>query len=276
MTIIDVSEWQGVINWNKARQHIDGVILRCGCGTSYNDKQWARNVAECERLGIPYGVYLYSYAKDVNAARAEAEHVLRMVKGHRLAFPIYFDAEQNGTERFAHTTAATFCPLIEAAGYRVGIYSTAAWFRNYIGLPQYTRWVASWGSNNGKPQIKPNVQNMGMWQYTSVGKFNGIKGNVDVSLCYLTTNTEDDDMTDEQVRKIVREMLNGNDTTPDDWAKAEMREAIDLGITDGTRPKGYATRQEAAIMVLRAFKGGAAKAVKDAALALVEKIKGVL
>ena len=88
--------------------------------------------------------------------------------------------------------------------------------------------------------------------------------------------SEDEDMTDEQVRKIVREMLNGNDTTPDDWAKAEMREAIDLGITDGTRPKGYATRQEAAIMVLRAFEGGAAKAVKDAALAMVEKIKGVM
>ena len=276
MTIIDVSEWQGVIDWNKAKPHIDGVILRCGCGTSYDDKQWARNVRECERLGIPFGVYLYSYAKDVNAARKEAEHVLRMVKGHKLSMPIYFDAEQSGTERYAHTTAATFCPLIEAAGYRVGIYSTAAWFKNYIGLPQYTRWVASWGTNDGRPQKRPNVENMGMWQYTSVGKFNGIKGNVDVSLCYLTTNTEDDDMTDEQVRKIVREMLNGNDTTPDDWAKAEMREAIDIGITDGTRPKGYATRQEAAIMVLRAFKGGAAKAVKDAALALVEKIKGVL
>lgn len=88
--------------------------------------------------------------------------------------------------------------------------------------------------------------------------------------------SEEDDMTDEQVRKIVREMLDGVDTTPDDWAKAEMREAIDLGITDGTRPKGYATRQEAAIMVLRAFKGGAAKAVKDATLALIEKIKGVM
>ena len=74
MTIIDVSEWQGVINWNKARPQIDGVILRCGCGTSYDDKQWLRNVRECERLGIPFGVYLYSYAKDVNAARGEAKY----------------------------------------------------------------------------------------------------------------------------------------------------------------------------------------------------------
>jgi len=86
----------------------------------------------------------------------------------------------------------------------------------------------------------------------------------------------EEDMTEQEVRKIVQDVLNGNDTTPDDWAKAELREAVDLGITDGTRQKGYATRQEAAIMVLRAFKGGAAKAVKEAALALVEKIKGVL
>lgn len=277
MTIIDVSEWQGVIHWNKVKPQIDGAILRCGCGTSYNDKQWARNVAECERLGIPYGVYLYSYAKDVNAARAEAEHVLRMVKGHRLAFPIYFDAEQNGTERFAHTTAATFCPLIEAAGYRVGIYSTAAWFRNYIGLPQYTRWVASWGSNNGKPQIKPNVQNMGMWQYTSVGKFNGIKGNVDVSLCYLTTNTEDDDMTDEQVRKIVREELTGNGKAASEWAVGEVEAAKALGITDGSRPQGYAKREEVFALFNRYDeKHGAGAAVKEAVAAVIERIKGVL
>lgn len=88
------------------------------------------------------------------------------------------------------------------------------------------------------------------------------------------------EMTVEEVTKLIdkriEEKLTGANSTPDDWAKAEMREAIDLGITDGTRPKGYATRQEAAIMVLRAFKGGAAKAVKDAALALIEKIKGVL
>ena len=280
MTIIDVSEWQGVIDWNKARPHIDGAILRCGCGTSYDDKQWARNVRECERLGIPFGVYLYSYAKDVNAARAEAEHVLRMVKGHRLAFPIYFDAEQNGTERFAHTTAATFCPLIEAAGYRVGIYSTAAWFRNYIGLPQYTRWVASWGSNNGKPQIKPNVQNMGMWQYTSVGKFNGIKGNVDVSMCYLKIEeSEDDDMTEAEVRKIVHEILNGADTKPSEWAEEEkvVEHAKELGITkNGDRPQGYLKREEAFALFTRFSSKSVVRLVADAVDAVQKKVSEVL
>ena len=185
MTIIDVSEWQGVIDWNKARPHIDGVILRCGCGTSYDDKQWARNVRECERLGIPFGVYLYSYAKDTTAAKKEAEHVLRMIKGHRLSYPVYFDAEQGGTEKVCNQTAKTFCDTLEAAGYYVGIYSTAYWFAHYLKDDgRYTRWVASWGTNNGQPQVKPNVKSMAMWQYTSVGKIPGVNGNVDVSLCY--------------------------------------------------------------------------------------------
>lgn len=285
MTIIDVSEWQGVIDWPRAKPHIDGVILRCGCGTGYDDRQWARNVRECERLGIPYGVYLYSYAKDVNAARKEAEHVLRMVKGHKLSFPIYFDAEQSGTERYAHTTAATFCPLIEAAGYRVGIYSTAAWFKNYIGLPQYTRWVAAWGTNDGRPQKRPNVENMGMWQFTSVGKIDGVNGNVDVSLCYLNIEeSEDDDMTDEQVRKIVHEMLegknaDGKDKEPSKWAQEDktVEKVTALGITDGSRPQGYAKREEVFALFNRYNdKHGTGVAVKEAVNAVIEKIKGVL
>ena len=279
MTIIDVSEWQGVINWNKAKPHIDGVILRCGCGTSYDDKQWLRNVREGERLGIPFGVYLYRYAKDVNAARKEAEHVLRKVKGHKLSMPIYFDAEQSGTERFAHTTAATFCPIIAAAGYPVGIYSTAAWFRNYIGLPQYTRWVASWGTNDGRPQKKPNVENMGMWQFTSVGKIDGVNGNVDVSLCYLNIESEDDDMTEAEVRKIVHEILDGDNTKPSEWAEKEVAEAKALGITDGSRPQGYARREEVAAMVLRDHKAIVSivdDAVKHEVKAVLGKIKGVL
>ena len=256
------------------------MILRCGCGAGYDDKQWARNVRECERLGIPFGVYLYSYAKDVSAARAEAEHVLRMVKGHKLSMPIYFDAEQSGTERFAHTTAATFCPIIEAAGYRVGIYSTAAWFKNYIGLPQYTRWVAAWGTNNGQPQKKPNVENMGMWQFTSVGKIDGVNGNVDVSLCYFKIKeSEDDDMTEAEVRKIVHEILDGNNTKPSEWAEKEVTDAKALGITDGSRPQGYAKREEVAAMILRDHNGIVgiiADAVKHEVKAVLGKIKGVL
>jgi lysozyme len=279
--IIDVSEWQGVIDWNKAKTHIDGVILRCGCGTSYDDKQWKRNVAECERLGIPYGVYLYSYAKDTNAAKKEAEHVLRMIAGHKLSYPVYFDAEQGGTEKVCNQTAKVFCETVEGAGYFVGIYSTAYWFAHYLKVDgRYTRWVAAWGTNNGQPQKRPNVENMGMWQYTSVGKIDGVNGNVDVSLCYLNIDeSEDDDMTDERVREIVHEILDGNNTKPSEWAEKEVAEAKTLGITDGSRPQGYARREEVAAMILRDHNGIVgiiADAVKHEVKAVLEKIKGVL
>ena len=81
--IIDVSEHNGKINWEKARSHIDGVIIRCGYGmdmTSQDDKHWKRNADECTRLGIPFGVYLYSYANTEGKSRSEAAHVLRLIK----------------------------------------------------------------------------------------------------------------------------------------------------------------------------------------------------
>ena len=79
---IDVSQWQGMIDWEKVKASgIEFAIIRCGFSVDkekYDDKYWRRNVSECERLGIPYGVYLYSYAQDTEWALSEAEHVLRL------------------------------------------------------------------------------------------------------------------------------------------------------------------------------------------------------
>ena len=90
--IIDVSQHQGVIDWNKVKGNIDGAILRCGYGddiTSQDDTQYARNLSECERLGIPRGVYLYSYARTETQAKSELAHILRLIKGHTFQLPIY-------------------------------------------------------------------------------------------------------------------------------------------------------------------------------------------
>ena len=92
--IIDVSEHQGVIDWNKVKSNIDGAIIRCGYGddiTSQDDKQYARNLAECERLGIPKGVYLYSYATTETQAKSELAHILRLIKGHTFEMPIFLE-----------------------------------------------------------------------------------------------------------------------------------------------------------------------------------------
>ena len=188
--LIDVSEHQGVINWEQAKGHIDGAILRCGYGmdiASQDDKQWARNVAECERLGIPYGVYIYSYATNTDRAKSEAQHVLRLIQGHKLSYPVYFDMEEPGTEGAAVANAIAFGNIVEAAGYWCGVYYNRNWHNNVIKgqLDRFTRWGAGYGTNNGQKQdnYKPGFGE-DIWQYSSKGSVPGVSGNVDVNVCY--------------------------------------------------------------------------------------------
>ena len=93
---MDVSEWQGKIDWEKVLgDDISFAMIRCGSSLSYDDKYWEYNTSECERLGIPYGSYFYSYAEDEEEAKKEAEHALRLLKGKNLSYPIYYDLEDN-------------------------------------------------------------------------------------------------------------------------------------------------------------------------------------
>ena len=94
LKVIDVSEHQGRIDWNKAKNNIDGAIIRCGYGDdimSQDDKQYANNLSECERLKIPHGVYLYSYAVNDTQAESELAHILRLIKGHKFEYPIFLE-----------------------------------------------------------------------------------------------------------------------------------------------------------------------------------------
>lgn len=185
-TGIDVSEHNGVIDWEKVKNAgIDYAIIRCGYGMdmpSQDDKYWLRNVSECERLGIPYGVYIYSYATDVSRAKSEAEHVLRLISGRSLSYPVYFDMEEDNTiNSDLPAIARTFCDTISAAGYPVGVYANLNWWNNYLTdscFSNWYRWVAQYNSScdyNG---------NYSMWQYSSKGKVDGItanNGNVDMN-----------------------------------------------------------------------------------------------
>ena len=182
LKVIDVSEHQGTINWNAVKGNIDGAIIRCGYGSdiaSQDDKQWKRNADECTRLGIPFGVYIYSYAKTNEQAKSEAQHVLRLIKGYKLSYPVYLDLEENGTQSGAIGRAKIFGDIIEKAGYWCGVYANTNWWTNYlVGLENYVKWVAQYNSTctySGKYD---------MWQYTSSGSVPGISGNVDMNHCY--------------------------------------------------------------------------------------------
>ena len=182
-TGIDVSHHNGTIDWEKVKDSgVDFVIIRCGYGKDekgQDDKPWSRNVSECERLGIPFGVYLYSYAKDTQSAQSEAQHVLRLINGHRLTYPVYYDMEDDSTlgSDFA-SIATTFCNAMKNAGYPVGVYASLSWWNNYLTdscFEGWYRWVAQY---NNSCQYKGNYA---MWQYTSKGSVSGITTDVDMN-----------------------------------------------------------------------------------------------
>lgn len=186
---IDVSYANGIIDWNAVKNNIDFAILRCGYGqdrVSQDDSQFERNASECERLGIPYGVYLYSYADSVEKAASEADHVLRLIKGHKLSYPVYYDLEDAVTGRCSNDTIArmakTFCDKIEDNGYWVGVYANLSWWNSKLTNPifdKWVRWVAQWGVKQCEYKGA-----YGMWQYTSSGSVPGINGRVDMDYCY--------------------------------------------------------------------------------------------
>ena len=187
---IDVSTFQGKIDWEKVKN--DGIkfaILRVGYGMdieSQDDEYIERNISECERLGIPFGVYLFSYANTVAKASSEAEHTLRIVAGHKVPMGVWYDIEDNNTSGSVDKSYLTqiiekYCTIIKEAGYEVGIYASLNWLRNKIDASlqeKYPIWVAQY--NNKCTYEKDYV----MWQYTSSGKVNGISGNVDMNYYY--------------------------------------------------------------------------------------------
>jgi lysozyme len=186
LKLIDVSKHQGVIDWARVKGNVDGAIIRCGFGnddTSQDDSQFVNNVKGCIDNAIPFGVYIYSYAKNNEDAKSEAEHILRLVEQYKsnLSYPLYIDLEESGTEDGAKERAEVFGDIIEKAGYWCGIYASQSWWQNYLnGLDRFTKWVARYSDK--KPEGISGSYDI--WQYSSTGSVPGITGNVDMSICY--------------------------------------------------------------------------------------------
>lgn len=187
---IDVSHHQGSINWDTVAPNIDFAIIRCGYGddlTEQDDRYWYQNADACTRLGIPFGVYLMSYAVTDDQARSEAQHVLRLIEGYDPTLPIYLDLEDekyilpncSKADILRHTQI--FCDILEDAGYTVGVYANYNWWTNYLtdsAYDQWSRWIARYASATGYSK------SYDMWQYSSTGSVPGISGNVDLDYWY--------------------------------------------------------------------------------------------
>lgn len=209
---IDVSYAQGQIDWAKVKAAgCNFAILRCGFGSGGNDAWFKKNVQGCKTNGIPFGVYLYSYAWDAGSAKQEADWTLRVLSGagvrpSDLSLPVYYDLEnevgnashpsygrpagidnagnyrviEGGPATFA-SMASAYCSTIKSAGYKTGVYANLNWWNNYLTSPDFNswdRWVAQYNTAcdyGGRYSI---------WQYSSKGSIEGVSGPVDANWWY--------------------------------------------------------------------------------------------
>ena len=186
---VDVSRHQGIIDWDKflEDEHSDFAIIRAGFGKNNIDAQAVRNVAECERLGIPYGLYWFSYALTPEMARREAEYLSDFVGSHKPSYPLVYDFEydsvthavKNGVKisrDFVLNCTEQFCHRLEELGFYAMFYCNNDYYQRYYQASnvaeKYDMWYARYATSPGRPVT--------LWQTSESGRVKGIQGKVDL------------------------------------------------------------------------------------------------
>ncbi|NEG54843.1 GH25 family lysozyme, partial [Bifidobacterium platyrrhinorum] len=195
--VIDVSAWQGDIDWQAAKNAgVEGAIIRIsyGWGNGFDTKA-LRNISECKRLGIPFGVYSYSYSYDAGTATEEGKDIVSLlrqagVNPGDLSYPVFYDLEKwSWTGHTPPTSPSVYDGIVnawygqlQAAGYNnLSVYSYTSYLNgplNSGNIHGKTRWVAQYGATMQYTAFPANDRG---WQYTSSGKIAGITGNVDLN-----------------------------------------------------------------------------------------------
>lgn len=186
---IDISTFQRSPDFEKVKgAGIKFVMARAGFGGGTVDNQFHRNARECNRCGIPLGVYWFSYALNPDQARQEARKCLEVIKDHRIEYPICYDFEYDSV-RYAKECGVTmtwelltsmadaFLQEIERGGYYAMLYSNVDFSKNKFGMEQlrrYDLWYADYS------HMCHNYR-AGIWQYSNSGRINGIAGTVDLN-----------------------------------------------------------------------------------------------
>ena len=265
---IDISEFNGDVDLAGLKGQIEFVIIRCGYGGDYtnqDDPQFENNVRKCEAAGIPWGTYLYSYAKDTSMAQSEAAHTLRLLKGKHPQYGVWYDVEDSTlpTGEALIDNVVTYCQAIQQAGYYCGLYSFLFWMQTRLNSPlldPYDKWVAQWSSQ--LDYQKP----AGMWQFTNQLVLNG--KTFDGNWAYkdypaLTGGKEESDMTEAEVVKLARaeaqKVYNENEekyrtiASLPTWAKTAVEQVYkELGLA-GTGGTGTDTKIDASETYVRAL-----------------------
>lgn len=269
---IDVSEYNGAVNWEAVKASgVRFAMIRAGFGRTL-DRYFKRNAEQCNRVGLPCGVYWFSYALDAAGAAREAAACLDAIRPYRVDFPVGFDLEYDSVKYAqshgvyigraqASDMARAYCRAIRTAGYPAVNYANPDFLNRYFDEEmkrEFPVWLAQWPG--GAPPLETPPRACEIWQYSAEGWVPGITGPVDLDVCYGTYPKEEemDDMTGEQIFNALNAYL---DTLPvPEWAARELAGAKAAGITDGKQPTRLIPRYQAAIMALRAAQGGPAPA----------------
>jgi GH25 family lysozyme M1 (1,4-beta-N-acetylmuramidase) len=249
LTGIDVSSYQGTINWWAVKQNgIDFAILKVIRKDLNPDKKFEENCKNCEAYGMKVqGVYNYSYATTVAKARSDAKRVLAIL-GNRKPM-VWMDVEDAVMKNLGKNLISiinAYGKVITDAGLQFGVYTGESFYKTYIkpyGGVSYPMWIARYGKNNGKCNVKyqPQVPNMVGWQYTSKGRVGGIVGNVDMNVWYKELDAVYEDSTSyrnpytEPERLLYYKrlaMMKGNDVK---WVQYEL---VRKGFMPSVNAKG--------------------------------------
>ena len=187
--LIDVSTWNGNIDWDKVyKSGVRYAMIRSSFGIenpNQVDNKFVRNITNAQRAGVKCGVYHYSYAQSVAEAQKEAEFCLKTIKNYKIDLPVAFDIEDSSQTHLGKDTLTSiviaFCDKIKSAGYTPMLYCNPNWLNNYLHknklLGKYDLWLAHWG-------VSAPSYNCAIWQYSENGSVPGISGSVDMNWIY--------------------------------------------------------------------------------------------
>ncbi len=192
---IDVSKWQGTIDWNAVKQSgISFVIIRCGyrgssTGALVQDPKFQSYISGATNAGLKVGLYFFSQAINEKEAVEEASMAIALAQNYKISYPIFIDTEMTSNGRANNISRETrtavcraFCETVKSAGYTPGIYASKSWYENQLDMSSlngYKIWLAQYAS------VPTYTGRYDMWQYTDNGKVNGINEDVDLNISYL-------------------------------------------------------------------------------------------
>ena len=243
---IDVSAWQGKIDWKTVADYGMGfAILRITEAGNVVDSQFENNLAGCNKYNIPVGVYKYSYAMTIAEIQREARKAVSTLNGRRIQFPVFLDLEHNnqrslGSESI-HKMADAFREIVEAAGYKFAIYCNVDWYENVIcsHLKKYDFWIARYPSNDDgwlQERLRPDF-GVG-WQYSSKAKIPGISGTVDRNVFYKDYSEETEKKEETTVNKLQEHTKLGDYYANNGGTKPYLEKKSNAYLDDFTKNAG--------------------------------------